>query len=277
MPHAVAAILARAAAIAVIAVGSAMPQTAGASPAHSDGRTIQIDADALAVDAKASIATATGGVRISDGVRTATAARATIEQRRGRAVLVGDAKVTDPRGTIRGQEITLLFSSRAITRIVARHAAGAETSTTQVRADVITLLPQTESVTAEPNVTLLVKPDVVATGTRLNFARAGGPIVLEGPARVQTADGFIEGQRVEGDERLSRVMVTGEVHARYRGVDVRSRTAEIFSEEKRATFLGDVRVEQPGRTLRTDRVTVWYAIGRVLAEGPTHMRFESTP
>jgi lipopolysaccharide assembly outer membrane protein LptD (OstA) len=238
---------------------------------------VSIEADAVTVDAGRGTATATGRVRISDGVRTATAARATIHQREGRGVLTGDATVTDPQGTVTGHEITITFTQRAITRVVARGGAGLETSTTLVNADVITLIPATETVTAEPRVTVFTKPDLIATGTRLTYARPRGQISLDGPIRAQSADGFIEGERMDGDERLRRLVVTGNVHAVYRDIDVRSRSAEVLGGEKRATFFGDVRVEQPGRTLLTERATVWYAAGRVLAEGPTRMRFEPAP
>lgn len=252
-----------------------MPVSAG--PSGQRGRTIVIEADAVSVDATTSTAVARGRVRISDGVRTATAAQATIEQRRGRSVLVGGAKVVDPRGTLAGNEITVMFTTRAITRIVARASATLETSTTLVQAETITLIPPTETVTAEREVTVFTKPDIIATGTRLTYARTRGEMLLEGPVRVQSADGFIEGRRLDGDERMKRVAVTGDVHAVYRDIDIRSNAAMVFGDEKRATFTGDVRVEQPGRALETERATVWYSAGRVLAEGPTRMRFDPAP
>jgi lipopolysaccharide export system protein LptA len=266
-----------AATFVVVLIVSALAPLAPAAPATPRGRTIIIEADAIAVDARTSTAFASGRVRISDGVRTATAARATIYQSQGRGVLTDGAVVTDPFGAISGNEITVTFTAVAITHIVARGSAGLETSTTLVNAEAIHLVPSTELVTAERQVTVFTKPDIIATGARLTYARARGQIALEGPVRTQSADGFIEGQRMDGDERLKRLLVTGDVHAVYRDLDVRSRTAEVFGDEKRATFVGDVRVVQPGRAMTTDRLTVWYAAGRVLAEGPTRMRFEPTP
>jgi lipopolysaccharide export system protein LptA len=261
--------------VVAVLLCSALGATAGAAPAPR--RTISIEADTVSVDAVTSTATARGRVRISDGVRTATAAQAAIDQRRGRSVLVGAAKITDPRGTITGNEITIIFTTQSITRVVARRSAALETSTTLVRADTITLVPSSDTITAEQNVTVLTGPDVRATGTRLTYTRARGQVSLEGPVRVQSADGVIEGRRLAGDERLKRLAVAGDVHAVYRDIDIRSLTAEVFDDDKRATFIGDVRVEQPGRMLLTDRATVWYTSGRVLAEGPTRMRLDSTP
>jgi len=262
--------------LAVVVVAAVGPPVRAAS-APPSGRTIVIEADTVAVDARTSAATASGRVRISDGVRTATAAHAIIQRRQGRGVLTGDAAVTDSRGTISGSEITITFTANAITNIVARGSAGLETSTTLVNAGVIRLIPATDMATAEQQVTVFTKPDIIATGSRLAYWRARGQIALEGPVRAQSADGFVEGRRMDGDERLKHLVVTGDVHAVYRDIDVRSRTAEVFGDEKRARFAGEVRVVQPGRTMTTDRLTVWYAAGRVLAEGPTRMRLEPTP
>jgi lipopolysaccharide export system protein LptA len=63
----------------------------------------------------------------------------------------------------------------------------------------------------------------------------------------------------------------------YRDIDVRSHAAEVLGAEKRAVFTGDVHLTQRGRRLTTEKVTVWYGEGRVVAEGQTWIRVEPQP
>ncbi|MGQ0568783.1 MAG: LptA/OstA family protein [Armatimonadota bacterium] len=254
---------------------------AAAAPARPVGPTpgtrVSISADELSIDAASRVARATGHVRITDGVTTAMSSRATLFQKEGRGVLAGQARVVGPSGVLEGDEITVEYTARAIRRIVARGTASLEVETSLVSAQAVTLVPSTDTVTAEPRVTVFTKPDLVATGNRLTYRRSRGIAVLDGRARVQSSDGFIEGGRLESDRRWERLTVAGDVHGIFRDVEVRSRNAEVSGVEKKAVFTGDVRLAQPGRRLTTDKVTVWYASGRVVAEGQTWIRLEPQP
>jgi lipopolysaccharide export system protein LptA len=146
-----------------------------------------------------------------------------------------------------------------------------------VSAQVITIDPAANTLAAEQKVTAFAKPDIVATGSTLSYYRAEGRIVLEGVARVQNREGFLEAERLEGFRRWERVVATNNVHGRFRDIDVRSRAAEILNTEKKAIFSGQVHLTQPGRQMVTDRVTVWYNAGKVLAEGQTSVRLEPQP
>ncbi len=247
--------------------------TAGA-PAPRAGAGLQITADEITVDAARRVATAVGQVRISDGRVTATSARATVHHAQGRGVLTGNARVVAPQGDLEGWEITVEFTAQTITRVTARGNASLDAEDTLTAAQTIVIVPADATLVAEGEVSVFAKPDIIATAPRLRYARGEGRIVLDGRARVRNRDGFVEADRLEGLRLSERVVATGGVHASFRDIEVRSRTAEVFAVERRAVFAGDVRLTQPGRRMVTERVTIWYDEGRVVAEGQTSIRLE---
>jgi lipopolysaccharide export system protein LptA len=238
---------------------------------------ITVSADVMSIDAVTRVVMATGRVRITDGVTTATAGRAMLYHSEGRGVLTGHSRVGGPQGVLEATEITIAYTAKAITRIVARGQASLDGATGLLSASTLVISPATDTVTAEEGVRFFTPPDVVATGSRLTYQRSRGLVVLEGAARVQNADGFIEGERIDAHERGQRATVTGDVVGRFRDIEIKSRTADLFGLEKKAIFLGDVQVTQPGRSLFTEKVTVWYAAGRIVAEGQTRVRLEAPP
>jgi lipopolysaccharide export system protein LptA len=259
----------------VLAGAAASNAAAPASP--TPGGRLEITADDLTIDAATRTARATGRVRISDGQTVATADRATLYHREGRGVLVGRARVAGVQGDMEGQEITILYTTRAITRITARGSASVDAEGVLTSAQLIVVDPAANTLVAEREVTAFTRPDVVANGSRLVYRRTEGHLFLMGAARVQNRDGFLEADRIEGLRRWERVVATDNVHGRFRDIEVRSRAAEVFLAEKRAVFTGDVTLTQPGRRLVTERVTVWYDAGRVVAEGQTTIRLEPQP
>lgn len=269
------------AAAAVLDVGSAAEAAPAVSPppaAPSRGsRTLTVSADELEVDARAGVATATGRVRITDGVVTVTAARATLYHREGRGLLTGQARAAGPQGVLQGEQIAVEYTPRAITRIAARGGAVLDAEGARIRADNVILLPAADTVVAEGKVSISAWSGITATGGRLVYRRPGGTAVLEARGRVEDEDGFVEANRLESLALWERLVATGDVHSVYRGVEVRSRTAEVFVREQKAVFAGEVRVAQPGRVLTADLVTVWYATGRIVAEGQTWFRLEPQP
>jgi lipopolysaccharide export system protein LptA len=257
-----------------VALAAAVP-AATAAPQTAPG--LSVVADELQIDAQRQVAIAVGRVRITDGRTVATAARAVLYQREGRGVLLGEARAAGPEGVLEGREITVRFTPRAITRIVARGEATFEVEAALVTASVVTLVPAEDTVVAEGTVRLFTDPDVIATAARLVFRRVGGTITLDGRARVQSADGFVEADRIHGARRWDRIAATGDVHGTYRDTTVRSHTADVFLGEKRAVFAGNVRLTRADRAMTSERVTVWYDEGRVLAEGETWIRLAPQP
>lgn len=261
------------------AAGLAVPSAAapGATPAPASSPRLSVTADELHADAPSRVVTAAGRVRITDGTTTATAARATLYHREGRGVLTGQAKVVTPQGVLEGAEITILYTASAITRIVARGKASLDVEGGLVSAALVTIVPETDTVTALGEVTLFTPPDLIATGARLVYRRTRGEAILEGRARVQSRDGFIQSERIEAFGSWERVKATGGVHAVLRDIEVRSVAAEVFMGERKAVFGGEVKLTQAGRFLATEKLTVWYAAGRFVAEGQTRARIETTP
>jgi lipopolysaccharide export system protein LptA len=266
--------------LAVVAGALAwMATAAAAAPPSASVRAarVEISAEAMTVDAAARVVSATGRVAISDGTTTATAHRATLYHREGRAVLSGDARVRGPQGDLEGQEITVLYTPAVITRITARGSAALDAEGVLASAQAIAIDLRSDVVRAEPDVTLFTPPDVVGRGSRLTYDRRRRLVVLEGRARVQNRDGFLEAERLEGDRRWEKAVAEGGVRGAFRDIEVRSRSGEVFYREKRAVFVGDVQLTQPGRRLTGDRVTVWYGVGRIVAEGQTSVRLEPQP
>jgi lipopolysaccharide export system protein LptA len=238
---------------------------------------MEISADVMAVDAATRIARASGRVRITDGRTLATAERATLFHNEGRGVLVGQARVKGPQGELEGREITISYTTKAITRIVARGTASLDAQGALTSANTITITPATEMLVAGRDVSVFVEPDIVGRGTRLTYERARQRVVLEGRARVQNRDGFLEADRLEGFQTTQYVIATGHVSGKFRDIEVRSAAAEIFHRERRAVFAGDVEFTQPGRRVGARRVTVWYETNRIVAEGQTSVRIEPQP
>lgn len=260
-----------------LAAGSAVAFAIAAPATPPAVSQVAITADAMSIDAATRVATASGRVRITDGKTTATAARATLFQKEGRGVLVGEARVTGPQGVLEGEEIRVEYTTAAITKITASGNASLDVEGGLVSARIVTIVPSTDTVTAQRDVTFFSKPDIIAKGAELVYQRAKGIAMLQGQARLQNRDGVIEGDRLEGFKQWERLVATGGVHGVYRDIDVRSRAAEVLGAEKRAVFTGEVQLTQPGRRLTTEKVTVWYEAGRVVAEGQTWIRIEPTP
>ncbi len=248
---------------------------AGAAPAATP--QVTITADSMSLDATTRVAIATGHVRISDGQTTATAARATLFHKDGRGVLVGGARMTGPQGVLEGEEITVEYTTSAITKISASGKASLELEGGRVLAQAVTIVPATDTVIAQREVTFSTRPDIVARGGELVYRRSKGTATLSGQASLKNRDGMIEGDRIEAFKGLERLVATGSVRGTYRDIEVRSRAAEVLGGEKKAVFTGDVSLIQPGRRLTSERVTVWYGEGRVVAEGQTWIRIEPTP
>jgi len=254
------------------------PATPAATPSPgAAGLRLTVTADAVDVDATTRTVRATGRVRVTDGTIIGTASRGVLYHAQGRGILTGHARVTGPQGVLVGGEIAFAFAGRTLTRIAARGDAALETAAGRLSGATITITPATDTVVAEERVTFLAPPDVVASGRRLTVERTRGRAVLDGDARLRTSDGFILGERMEGTDRLDRVTVGGGVVGRFRDIDARSRTAEYDAQEKKIVFIGDADITQAGRRMLSDRVTVWYAAGRVVAEGATRIRIDPTP
>lgn len=238
---------------------------------------VTIAADSMQVDAVTKVARAVGRVRISDGLTTATAERATLYHGEGRGVLSGQARVVAPQGVLGASEIAVRFTASEIVRVFATGSATLEVEGGVVSAAAVTIVPREETARATGGVKYSTQGGVVATGRSLTYDRRNGAAVLEGQALIQAPEGVVGGERIEAHRHLEHGAVAGGAHGRFGDIEVRSTTAEFSLTEKKVVFLGEVMLRQPGRRMTTEKVTVWYAERRLLAEGLTRVTLESQP
>jgi len=254
-----------AALLAVLCLALSAGGTAAAA-----GASITITAAEMTTDA-AGMVVATGRVRISDGTNVAEGARVVLDTRRRVAVFTPGV-VRGPQGVLQGRRLTVRYVTTRLTEVKAEGDATIELQTTRIAAGEITLGLVDQRVTAAGRVRVQAPPDVQAEGARLQFQRRTGLLTLAGQVRVQTAQGVAEGTRLEARIGLQEIRMWGDVRVRFGDIAARADAATLLLPAKRAILTGAVRVEQRGRVLWAERVTVDYGAGRVVAEGPLRMR-----
>ncbi len=260
--------------VAVLLVALAL---AAAGRAHAGQAGVTISADSMQVDAVTRVATAVGRVRISDGLTTASAERATLYHGEGRGVLSDRAKVVTPQGALAASEIAVRFTASEIVRVYASGSATLEVEGGVVSAAAILIVPREETARATGGVSYSTRGGLVATGRSLTYDRRGGAAALEGQALIRVPEGTVGGERIEARRHLEQGAVTGGAHGRFGDIEIQARSAEFSLNEQKVVFLGEVVVKQPGRRMTTEKVTIWYAERRLLAEGLTRVTLESQP
>ncbi len=241
-----------------------------ADGAAAAGAAITITAAEMTTDA-AGMVIATGSVRIADGTYIAEGARVVLDTRRRVAVFTPGV-VRGPQGVLRGRRITVHYVTTRLTEVKAEGDASIELQSTRIAAGEITLRLADERVTAAGRVRMEAPPDIRAEGTRLQFQRRTGLLMLAGQVRVQTAQGVAAGARLEARIGLKEVQMWGDVRVHFGDIAARADALTLLTPAKRAILTGAVRVEQRGRVLWAERVTLDYGTGRVVAEGPLRMR-----
>lgn len=245
----------------------------GAAGAAGPGSP-ELRADTLTVDTARQVIEARGRVRITDGRTVARCERAVYTIRERRILLTGKVVITTPDGTLdAAQAVIRLGSGRSIETIEASGGAEVEGRQRVLRADLIAYGVSTKVLTARGNVQFFTPPDIIASGRDL-VATGQDTAVLTGRARVANHDGFIQGDRLEVQRSTQSAFLRGNVVGEFRDTRLTSEAATLFAREKKAVFTGHVTVVRPGRTMTTERLTVYYQENRIVAEGPTQMRIE---
>jgi len=219
---------------------------------------------------------ATGRVRITDGTTVAEAQRAVLDPRRRVAVLT-PGTVRGPQGTLTAQRITVHYTATRLTEMVARGAAALTSGETRIRADEIVARAATDQVTATGRVRATLPHAVTAEGTALTYSRGSGRVVLRGPVLVRHPEGTATARQAETEVKGDQVRLAGDVQMRVRDIRARADAATLIVPARRAVLTGHVRVEQAGRVLWGDRVTVDYVSGRVVAEGTLRLVIPDLP
>lgn len=243
------------------------------APARAGSLTIT--AREIRADDATGLAVAEGEVRISDGTTTALGQRLVLDTRKGTAVLTSGT-VRGTQGVLRAREITLRLTSTRLTEAVARGEARIETRRGELSADEITLALPQDRMTASGHVRLRAPPDVLATGSRLTYDGRSKVVTLIGPARIETRQGTVTARRLEGVEGLQQIRLLGDVQARFRDIAAQAEEATLLVPAQKVILTGAVRVTQRGQTLEGTVVTIFYGARRVIAEGPTRLRFEES-
>ncbi len=238
------------------------------------GVGLTITAAEMTTDA-AGMVVATGRVRISDGTNVAEGARVVLDTRRRVAVFTPGI-VRGPQGVLRGRRVVVHYLTTRLTEVKAEGDGFMELQSTRIAAGEITVGLVDEQVIAAGRVLVQAPPDLRAEGARLQFQRRTGALALSGQVRVQTAQGVAEGARLETQIGLQEVRMWGNVRVRFGDIAARADALTLLVPAKRAILVGGVRVEQRGRVLWAERVTVDYGTGRVVAEGPLRLRIPDT-
>ncbi|MGH7753158.1 MAG: LptA/OstA family protein [Gemmatimonadales bacterium] len=258
--------------LALLAATGLLAATLHAGPVSEPAwaAVLTITASTLTADAVTGIAVAEGGVRLTDGVTTATGRRLVLDTRRGTATLIPGV-VRSPDGTATAQTITARFQRTRVTGVTAAGGASLAMRRGTLSAAQIDLLVAEERLTASGGVRLTAPPDLAATGTRLEYRRRTEDVAMTGPVTVQTAQGSITGGRLTGKVDLQRAHLSGPVAARVGAITATADAAALDVPAKTMTLIGSVRLRQGNRVLVARKVTVHYESGRIVAEGTTRL------
>ncbi len=251
---------------AALLVALAVPVWAG---------TFELRADVLSTEATTQTVVARGRVRITDGVSVARAGSARYAIRDGRVVLSDGVVVQTPNGIMRSREATILLGKgQRIKAVAASGGVLIEAGARVMKADRVFYDATSGDVVARGTVTIVAPPDLVASGGDLTANLRSEIATLRGRARVQNAEGFIEGDRLDVDGRTQTASVRDHVVAGFRKLRLTADTAALTVREHKAVFRGHVQIVDPARTVTADQVTVYYQAGRVIVEGATSVRIE---
>ena len=175
---------------------------------------------------------------------------------------------------MQGARVELAFTQARITRMAAQGDASFETRRGVIFADRVEVGLSSGRLTATGSVRVFVPPDVVAFGSRLVYGRPTGQIRMEGPVRLQSAQGLVAGDVLEGSEGLQWVVMRGGVRIEYADLRGRADIARLFAQERRVVLEGRVFVQRSRQSMWADRVTIFYGTRRVVVEGLQRLLIE---
>jgi len=245
--------------------------TSGAAP---PGRRVELRADDVTLRQGGAVVEARGRVRVTDGRNRMTADHAVYTIRPRRLVLSGHVVITIPQGTLTAASATAVLAPGAGVETI--DASGQVTLRSQqrvVRAARLTYGVSARAVTADGGVEVAIPPDIMGRGQTL-LMKGGEAATLQGNARVQTKDGYVEGDRIDFSERAQVAFVRGNVTGVFQDTRITSGAATFYSRERRAVFRDGVRAARPGRTIQAQSLTIFLQDRRIVAEGETTIRVE---
>lgn len=237
------------------------------------GEVVELRTAEVVVRGGGRIIEARGSVRITDGRNTVHAGEAVFAVRERRIRLGAGVVVTSPEGTLKAAEAVVLLSGpRRLAGVEASGGVELHTGGRVLRAGRIRYLVDGPQAVASGRVSLLIPPDLVASGEQLTLR--GRRATLSGGAKFQNKDGTIEGDTIEVSDHDHVAQARGNVRSTWQQTRISADAATVHARDRTAIFRGRVIVTQPGRTMRTAALTVYYAERRMIAEGDTTIRLE---
>ncbi len=249
----------------------AVPAPAGSAPG---ARTIELRADTVILQDGGAVVDARGHVRITVGRDRAAAGRAVYAVRQRRILLSGGVTIRSPGGDLEASSAAIgLTPMSTIDTIQAAGQVTLQARQRVVRAERLTYTVTSGTVTAQRGVEVFFPPDLIASGEDLVMTRRE-LVTLQGAARVQTRDGYIQGDRIDVAEPDQVARVRGHVVGVFQETRVTAVAATFYGSEERAVFRGRVQVIRPAGTIQAEVVTIYYRQRRIVAEGETTIRVE---
>ena len=261
-------------AVLLLMLSQVGPATAAAVPS---GRTIELRADAVTLRQGGAVVEARGRVRVTDGRNRMAAEHAVYTLRARRIALSGSVTIATPQGNLEADAATaVLAAGNAVETIDAAGRVTLEAQQRVVRAERLVYAVSSGAVTADGGVEAFIPPDLTARGRTL-LMKSGEAATLRGSARVQTTDGYVEGDRIDISERTQVAFARGNVVGVFGETRITAAAATFYRRERRAVFRDGVRVTRPGRTIQAESVTLFLQDRRIVAEGETTIRVEDEP
>jgi lipopolysaccharide assembly outer membrane protein LptD (OstA) len=256
---------------------SGIPASAATVPSSGFpalGKPLNIVADEITVDSAGSGLVARGHVQLQSGGQRVTADVMRLNRAARTAELSGHVTVTDPRGRVSGDAITLyLTPDNQVAKVVVTGNAAAESREYSLSADQIVADRLAGRLLAQGHVNAFSAPDLIITGERATYDQHAQYGVISGHPAVANKAGRLRGDWIELFRAGNRAVVHGSVETEVYGATITGANAVMDFAKSSAVFTGDVVVTRSQGTLWADRVTVYYQTRRILAEGKTRATF----
>ena len=250
-------------------IGAAAAAPASAAPPQA----IELRASEVTVRGGGDVIEASGNVRITDGRSAVRAGRAVYAIRARRIELSGGVAIASTEGNLGAERALLLLSAdRRITSVEAAGGVRLQMRDRVLEAGRVSYTIGALVASASGDVRLSFPPDLAASGQQLTLR--GSVARLTGEAKVETRDGFIQGDTMEFSETERVAYVRGHVRSAFADTRITADAATLYGQERKAVFRDNVTVTRPGRTMHASLVTVFYTEKRIVAEGETNIRID---
>jgi lipopolysaccharide export system protein LptA len=259
-----------------VALGPIAPGAFAAAGPVAPSTPVNLAADNVSLASDGTTLVATGHVTVSYGSLRVTSDALRIRRPAGTATFTGHVLIRDGQGRASAQVATLVVANESrVARAVLSGHASFETGAYAVLADRIVTDRQLHRLTAAGRVTVFSQPDLIVTGALVTYDEGPQRVVVRGEGRaratIQNRDGRIRGAWIEFSRARGVARVHGPVEAEIYDATLTGMDATIDLDRGTAVITGDVILSRRVGTLRADRLTVYYRVKRLVAEGTTHM------